>query len=77
MGKNMLQKTILKFCLLCMLLTPVVGFAEDTKMQGPVAFLPEDVFEFQPVLEGSEVVHEFVIQNMGDTLLEILKIESG
>jgi hypothetical protein len=73
----MLQKTILKICLLCMLLTPVVGLAADTTMQGPVALLPEDVFEFQPVLEGSEVVHEFVIRNMGDTLLEILKIESG
>jgi hypothetical protein len=73
----MLQKTILKIYLLCMLLTPVVGLAEDKTMQGPVALLPEDVFEFQPVLEGSEVVHEFGIQNMGDTLLEILKIESG
>jgi hypothetical protein len=43
-GKNMLKKKILKFYLICMLLSPVFGMAENTTtQQGPAVFLPEEV----------------------------------
>ena len=44
---------------------------------GPKAYLPESVFEFKPVPEGVEVVHEFVVHNRGDEPLAILKVKSG
>jgi len=44
---------------------------------GPKAYLPENVFEFKPVVEGAEIVHEFILRNQGDAPLKILKIESG
>ena len=52
------------------------GSAEGAR-KGPQAYLPETVFEFKPVVEGTEIVHKFILQNRGDAVLEILKIESG
>ncbi|MBR9985607.1 MAG: hypothetical protein KFF68_06820 [Desulfosarcina sp.] len=45
--------------------------------QGPSAFLPVSIYEFAPVVEGTQVVHEFILQNRGDAPLEIIKIDSG
>jgi hypothetical protein len=59
------------------LLTLVFALAENTPTQGPAVFLPEEVFEFQSVLEGTEIIQDFDILNQGDALLEILKIQSG
>jgi hypothetical protein len=51
--------------------------AADSVPQKPEAFLPASVFEFAPVVEGTEVVHAFVIHNRGDAVLEILSVSSG
>ncbi len=40
----------------------------------PSAFLPVTKWEFNPVVEGEDVVHDFVIQNKGDAPLNISKI---
>ncbi len=34
-------------------------------------------YRFDPVLDGAEVVHEFVIRNTGDAPLEIEKVKTG
>jgi hypothetical protein len=74
----MFHKMIFKCFLICILLSPVLGFAGNTMaQQAPTVFLPEEVFEFQPVLEGTEIIHQFAVLNRGDALLEILKIQSG
>ena len=44
---------------------------------GPSAFFPETTFEFTPVLDGSKVVHEFVIQNKGTATLKVEKVKTG
>jgi hypothetical protein len=49
----------------------------DKVSEKPDAFLPESVFEFEPVLEGLKVSREFKIFNKGNATLEILKTESG
>ncbi len=43
----------------------------------PVAVAPEPSHTFPSVVEGKEVVHEFVIQNKGDETLEIQKVQTG
>jgi hypothetical protein len=58
------------------LLIPVFGMAQ-TASQGPVAALLEGTYEFQPVVEGSTVTHEFILKNRGDKELSILDIKSG
>ncbi|MEE4243141.1 MAG: DUF1573 domain-containing protein [Desulfopila sp.] len=44
---------------------------------GPKALLPETVFDFGAVVEGTEVTHDFVIVNNGDEPLEINQVLSG
>lgn len=44
---------------------------------GPRAILPETVFEFGTVVEGTEVAHDFVILNDGDEPLQINQVLSG
>ncbi len=41
------------------------------------AFYPETLYEFTPVLDGSKVVHEFVVQNMGLAPLNIERVKTG
>ena len=43
----------------------------------PSAFLPVDTWEFESVVDGTAVVHEFVIQNKGDAPLNISKVKTG
>jgi len=43
----------------------------------PSVFFPETHFEFTPVLEGSTVVHDFVIQNKGNATLNVDRVKTG
>ena len=43
----------------------------------PSVFFPETHFEFTPVLEGSLVVHDFVIQNKGNATLNVDRVKTG
>lgn len=43
----------------------------------PEVFLPTDRHEFGTVVEGTIVQHDFIIQNRGAALLEILKVVPG
>ena len=52
-------------------------WAADFAAPGPKAYIAERVFEFRPVVEWTEIVHEFTLGNRGDAPLEILKIDSG
>ena len=42
----------------------------------PVAHVPALRYEFAPVMEGKEVMHDFVVQNKGSALLEIQKVKT-
>ena len=61
----------------CILMMPGYAMATESTPKAPQAFLPESVFEFQPVLEGTQVVHEFALKNKGDAPLNILQVKSG
>ena len=43
----------------------------------PAAFIPEPEFEFDPVVDGATVVHDFIIQNQGTVPLIIKDIRTG
>ncbi len=58
------------FCAVC-------SWSAEESLEGPEAWIAGSLFEFQPVLEGTEVVHAFSLENRGDAPLKILKIESG
>ena len=59
-----------------MTLFAAVGFGAQEDA-GPVAFFPQTLYEFSPVLDGAKVVHEFVIQNKGKATLNIERVKTG
>ena len=67
-----------KYCLIILgfVLAPVWCAAIQPN-QSPKAVLVEHAFEFQPVLEGTEIAHQFVLKNQGGVPLNVLKISAG
>lgn len=61
------------FVLVLLILTSV-SFAQK---MGPKITAPEPKFDFGNILEGQRVSHEFVVQNDGDEVLEIRKINAS
>jgi hypothetical protein len=72
-------KIIFAFALaFCVLFSATGSFgAQDKTLQSPTAFLPETQYAFPRVLEGTEVLHDFIIQNKGTAPLEIKKVRTG
>ena len=62
-----------------------VGFAgatnSDTKKDvdnfSPSLFLPQPNYVFPQVVEGTEILHDFVVLNKGKSTLKIKKIKPG
>ncbi len=57
-----LKVTMAALC--CLLLLAIHCGAENITRENPVAFLPEQIFEFEPVVEGTMVIHDFIIQKI-------------
>jgi len=51
--------------------------ASGQAAEKPVAFFPETTFNFSPVLEGTEVSHDFVVRNTGSAVLEISRVKTA
>ena len=49
----------------------------DPKGAVPKIHVPEQKYEFPMVVEGREVVHEFVVRNKGGATLDIVKVKPG
>ena len=43
----------------------------------PKVFLPVTQWEFEPVIDGHEVIHEFAIQNKGNAPLNVERVKTG
>jgi hypothetical protein len=71
-------KIIFAFALaFCVLFSATGSFgAQDKTLQSPTAFLPETQYAFTRVLEGTEVLHDFIMQNKGTAPLEIKKVRT-
>lgn len=48
--------------------------AASPARKGPKAVFPKLKYEFEPVLEGVEITHDFIIENHGDAPLVIKNI---
>ena len=51
--------------------------ADDETSASPVALIAKPVYEFEPVVDGTQVMHDYVIQNKGAGILEIQKVKTG
>jgi hypothetical protein len=62
----------------CVSMMVTVSWADSTPApQLPAAFLPITTFNFPEVVEGTEVVHDFIILNKGTGPLNIQKVETS
>jgi hypothetical protein len=50
---------------------------ENKSLNLPSVFVPESRFEFAPVLDGTEITHDFIVQNKGTAPLAIEKVRTG
>jgi hypothetical protein len=49
----------------------------ENKNQGAVAVVTNPKFEAAPVIEGNDIIHEFVIRNSGTDTLKISRVKTG
>ncbi len=70
---------ILLVCVCCFLFSVVNAFSDEKKTvsNGPEMVVPEPSYTFEQVLEGEEVLHDFIIQNKGTSDLIIKKVKPG
>ncbi len=75
----MKKKALFVFAFACFTLSFQAGsFGTEKKtLNLPSVFVPESRFKFGPVLEGTEITHDFVVQNKGTTPLKIEKVRTG
>jgi hypothetical protein len=52
------------------------SFAQEIEKK-PIAVLLEQSHKFDPVIEGLDVTHDFILQNKGNADLIIEKVKSG
>jgi hypothetical protein len=66
----------LKVCLFLVLLAAPGLQAAEGQSSAPKAVVPEAVYEFPAIPEGEYVVHDFVIRNQGDAVLNVLRVKT-
>lgn len=54
---------------------PATGEKASQKM--PSAVVPAESYAFEQVVEGTDILHDFIIQNKGAVDLEIKKVQPG
>ena len=42
--------------------------------ESPSAYFPERYYKFKQVVDGTEIMHDFILQNKGDATLKINKV---
>jgi hypothetical protein len=66
------------FAVVCILFLNSGAFgASQQTPPSPSAFVPESRYTFPTVIDGTEVTHDFIIQNKGDAPLVIEKVKTG
>lgn len=52
------------------------GENEQISAKQPLAVLPSAIYRFDPVVEGQEVAHVFIVQNKGSAPLKIERVKT-
>lgn len=75
----MKKKTLFLFFLAsCILFFETASLGRENKTPDlPSVFVPESRFQFAPVLDGTEITHDFIVQNKGIAPLTIEKVRTG
>jgi hypothetical protein len=70
-----------KTWIVCWLIVFIWSFSFITvsceEIKEPNAFIAKPVFTFNPVPEGKKITHDYLIENRGNSVLNIEKIKTG
>jgi hypothetical protein len=58
-------------------LSSILYAAETDQAPTPLAVMPETSFEFPPAVEGDVIIHDFIIQNKGGAVLNVLNVKTS
>jgi hypothetical protein len=73
----MILKKYLLFAIIFFILLFSSAFAEKPEPEnGPQAHFPENTFIFDKIVEGTLIIHDFVIKNTGNAPLIVEKVKS-
>lgn len=54
------------------------SFGVENQTPGaPSAYFPENSYIFSPVLDGTDVIHDYILYNKGTDPLQIEKVKTG
>ena len=57
---------------------PLLAAGKETGVKAaassPLAVFPDTRYEFEPVMEGTKITHDFIIENHGDAPLVIMSV---
>ncbi|MDJ0781103.1 MAG: hypothetical protein QNJ22_03985 [Desulfosarcinaceae bacterium] len=69
--------TVLLQAALILLLAIGAAWASDVSQPAPKLVLEETAFNFDPVVDGALVNHDFAVRNEGDAVLHINQVKTG
>lgn len=74
----MKTKQFLSIVFVCLFLFLFTGFsfADPKTPKSPNAFFPQKNYVFDPVVDGNQITHDFVLQNKGGETLLIKKVST-
>jgi len=59
-------------------LVPFSVFGQSIDNPGtPSLYVPEPLFQFESVVSGQQVTHDYIVQNKGTAELEITRVKTG
>ena len=67
------MKRVWVMTIFCVLISYQVCFSANA----PIAVVPESVHTFKKVVEGRDILHDFIIKNHGNASLDITKVIPG
>ena len=66
------------FLTILFIMIPLSALGPGTDDPGsPSIFVPQPSFQFEPVVSGQKVSHDYIVQNKGTAPLEITRIKTG
>jgi len=73
-----MKRVLICFSLVLACLAASVATASNTAPENrPKAVAPDSIYQFQPVLEGEDIVHDFIVRNTGTAELVIENVKTG
>ncbi|MGD9157088.1 MAG: DUF1573 domain-containing protein [Desulfobacteraceae bacterium] len=74
-NRRSMAKLFFLFYFICPVVFMFVNMGESLAMPG--LFIEEKVYNFGDAVEGEQISHDFIIENRGDTPLNLLKVRSS